>query len=78
MTDTREPRPGGEVVVYEGPGGEVALDVRLGVLAAMRLEILREPGAIGRGMRPHVTCRILGLRPGLVSSSKANGGMKTR
>ena len=29
MTDTREPRPGGEVVVYEAPDGEVALDVRL-------------------------------------------------
>ena len=29
MTDTREPRPGGEVVVYEAPNGEVALDVRL-------------------------------------------------
>ena len=29
MTDTRKPRPGGEVVVYEGPDGEVALDVRL-------------------------------------------------
>ena len=29
MTDNREPRPGGEVVVYEAPNGEVALDVRL-------------------------------------------------
>ena len=29
MTDTREPRPGGEVVVYEAPNGEVSLDVRL-------------------------------------------------
>ena len=29
MTDTREPRPRGEVVVYEAPDGEVALDVRL-------------------------------------------------
>ena len=29
MTDTREPRPGGEVVVYEAPDGEIALDVRL-------------------------------------------------
>ena len=29
MTDTREPRPGGEVVVYEALNGEVALDVRL-------------------------------------------------
>ena len=29
MTDTREPRPGGDVVVYEAPDGEVALDVRL-------------------------------------------------
>ena len=24
-----EPRPGGEIVVYEAPDGEVALDVRL-------------------------------------------------
>ena len=29
MTDNGEPRPGGEVVVYEAPDGEVALDVRL-------------------------------------------------
>ena len=29
MTDTHEPRPGGEVVVYEAPNGEVSLDVRL-------------------------------------------------
>lgn len=29
MTDNREPRPGGEVVVYEAPNGEVSLDVRL-------------------------------------------------
>ncbi len=29
MTDTREPRPSGEVVVYEGPGGEVSVSVRL-------------------------------------------------
>ena len=29
MTDTRESRPRGEVVVYEAPDGEVALDVRL-------------------------------------------------
>ena len=29
MTGTPEPRPGGEVVVYEAPDGEVALDVRL-------------------------------------------------
>ena len=29
MTDTREPRPGGEVVVYEAQDGEVSLDVRL-------------------------------------------------
>ena len=29
MTGTPEPRPGGEVVVYEAPNGEVALDVRL-------------------------------------------------
>ena len=29
MTDTPEPRPGGEVVVYEAPDGEVALNVRL-------------------------------------------------
>lgn len=29
MTDNREPRPGGEVVVYEAPNGEIALDVRL-------------------------------------------------
>ena len=29
MTDAHEPRPGGEIVVYEAPDGEVALDVRL-------------------------------------------------
>ena len=29
MTDTREPRPGGEVVVYEASGGEVSISVRL-------------------------------------------------
>ena len=29
MTDAMEPRPGGEIVVYEAPDGEVALDVRL-------------------------------------------------
>ena len=29
MTDTPEPRPGGEIVVYEAPDGEVALNVRL-------------------------------------------------
>jgi len=29
VTDTPEPRPGGEVVVYETPDGEVALNVRL-------------------------------------------------
>ena len=29
MTDTRELRPGGEVVVYEAPGGEVSVSVRL-------------------------------------------------
>jgi len=29
VTDNREPRPGGEVVVYEAPNGEVSLDVRL-------------------------------------------------
>ncbi len=29
MTDTREPRPGGEVVVYEAAGGKVSLEVRL-------------------------------------------------
>ena len=29
VTDTREPRPGGEVVVYEASGGEVSISVRL-------------------------------------------------
>ena len=29
MTGTPEARPGGEVVVYEAPDGEVALNVRL-------------------------------------------------
>ena len=29
MTDSPEPRPGGEVVVYKAPGGEVSLSVRL-------------------------------------------------
>ena len=29
MTDTHEARPGGEVVVYEAPEGEVRLNVRL-------------------------------------------------
>lgn len=29
MTATPEPRPGGEVVVYEAPNGDVSLDVRL-------------------------------------------------
>lgn len=29
MTDTPEPRPSGEIAVYEAPNGEVALDVRL-------------------------------------------------
>ncbi len=28
MTATPEPRPGGEVVVYEAPNGDVRLDVR--------------------------------------------------
>ena len=29
MTDAHEPRPGGEIVVYDAPDGEVTLNVRL-------------------------------------------------